>query len=84
MPLVLHGTTGLDESMITRSILLGIRKLNVNIELRQAYVKALRAAASSELEIDLVPLMKRAGDAMREVVMRKIQLFGSADSANGW
>ncbi|MDX2099602.1 MAG: class II fructose-bisphosphate aldolase, partial [Leptolyngbyaceae cyanobacterium bins.59] len=42
IPLVLHGASGLPESMISRSIQLGVCKFNVNTEVRQAYMQALK------------------------------------------
>ena len=83
VPLVLHGASGLDGVWISQAIVLGIRKINVNSEVRQAYIKSLKSL-SNEGDIDLPLVMKRAGDAMREAAIQKIQLFGSVDSAKGW
>ncbi len=42
LPLVLHGTSGVPDDMVRRCIELGVCKFNVNTEVRQAYVAALR------------------------------------------
>jgi len=77
LPLVLHGTSGLPDALITRSISHGICKFNVNTELRTAAV----AAAGSYLEAtdkpELVGLMGAQIDAMQKPIMEKLELFGS-------
>jgi tagatose 1,6-diphosphate aldolase GatY/KbaY len=42
VPLVLHGASGLPEAMVRQAITLGVHKFNVNTEVREAYVEALR------------------------------------------
>ena len=78
VPLVLHGASGLPEAMVRQSIALGVRKFNVNTEVREAYVEALRRcplqAASAP---DVLDLMQQAEVAMQAVVAAKLQLFGS-------
>jgi tagatose 1,6-diphosphate aldolase GatY/KbaY len=79
VPLVLHGASGLPEEMVSRSIELGVCKFNVNTELREAYLGALRDHLAESP--DLLALMQRAIDAMKGVVRAKLQLFGSAGKA---
>jgi tagatose 1,6-diphosphate aldolase GatY/KbaY len=79
VPLVLHGASGLPAPIVRRAIELGVRKLNVNTELRDAYVGALAAGSRR----DLVDLMRDAIDAMRAVVAAKLRLFGSVGKADG-
>jgi tagatose 1,6-diphosphate aldolase GatY/KbaY len=78
VPLVLHGASGLSESSVRRSIQLGISKFNVNTELRQAYLDALRESLHSSPSADLPDLMQEAVTAMSQVVSVKLHLFGSA------
>ena len=80
VPLVLHGASGLGETLVRRSIELGICKFNVNTEVRKAYLDALREGLSSP-RIELLDLMARAIDAMKDVVSAKLQLFGSVGKA---
>lgn len=79
VPLVLHGASGLPEAMVKRAVALGVSKFNVNTEVRQAYLEALRAGLAGKT--DLLDLMKGAVAAMEAVVAEKIRLFGSAGKA---
>lgn len=54
-----------------------MRKFNVNTEVRNAYLEALRKKPHK----DLVHMMESAKDAMRIVVAEKMRLFGSAGKA---
>jgi tagatose 1,6-diphosphate aldolase GatY/KbaY len=81
VPLVLHGASGLPETMVRRSIELGITKFNVNTEVRAAYVEALRARIEMPDSPDLMDLMRSAVAAMQPVVSAKLQLFGSVGKA---
>jgi tagatose 1,6-diphosphate aldolase GatY/KbaY len=78
VPLVLHGASGLPEGMVRQAITLGVRKFNVNTEVREAYVEALRDCLGSAQAPDLLDLMRQAEVAMQVVVAAKLQLFGSA------
>jgi tagatose 1,6-diphosphate aldolase GatY/KbaY len=77
VPLVLHGASGLPPSQIRQAIELGICKFNVNTEVREAYVDALRLALAAPKAPDLVELMQRAVAAMQAVVAEKLALFES-------
>ena len=81
IPLVLHGASGLPAPMVRRVIELGVCKLNVNTELRDAYLAALADGLSAGERPDLIELMQAATDAMRMVVAAKLRLFGSAGRA---
>ena len=65
--------------MVKRAIKLGVSKLNVNTELREAYLGALKDRLAESP--DLMELMQGAVDAMKAVVCAKLQLFGSAGRA---
>jgi tagatose 1,6-diphosphate aldolase GatY/KbaY len=80
VPLVLHGASGLPESMINQSIKLGVSKFNVNTEVREAYMDVLKTSSSLS-DPDLLEVMEKAIDAMRSVISDKLQLFGSAGKA---
>ncbi len=82
VPLVLHGASGLGAPLLKRSIELGVRKFNVNTEVRAAYVEALKTALSrANAKPDLVQLMGNAVTAMQAVVSAKLRAFGSAGMA---
>lgn len=55
---------------------LGVRKFNVNTEVRKAYVDSLANPGK-----DLVNVMTSAKDAMKAVVVEKMRLFGSSGKA---
>jgi len=77
VPLVLHGASGLPEAMVRQAIALGVRKVNVNTEVREAYVEALRDCLQVAGTPDVLDLMRQAEVAMQTVVAAKLQLFGT-------
>jgi len=77
VPLVLHGASGLPAALVRQAIALGVRKFNVNTEVREAYVEALRSCLQAAESPDLLALMQRAEAAMQAVVAAKLQLFGA-------
>jgi tagatose 1,6-diphosphate aldolase GatY/KbaY len=79
VPLVLHGASGLPDETVKRAIALGVSKFNVNTEVRQAYLEALRQGLAGSA--DLLDLMKGAVAAMEAVVAEKLRLFGSVGQA---
>ncbi|KAI5660288.1 hypothetical protein M9H77_29081 [Catharanthus roseus] len=74
--LVLHGASGLPKQLVEECIKLGVRKFNVNTEVRKAYMDSL-----SNPKKDLIHAMGAAKEAMKAVVAEKMQLFGSAGKA---
>jgi tagatose 1,6-diphosphate aldolase GatY/KbaY len=81
IPLVLHGTSGLPDAMVRQAIALGVCKFNVNTEVRDAYVGALRQTLQSSQTPDLLALMQEAEAAMQRVIAAKLRLFGSTNQA---
>ena len=81
VPLVLHGASGLPDTMINQSIQLGVCKFNVNTEVREAYLDVLKSSNSLSSP-DLLELMKKAIAAMQLVVEEKLQIFGSVGKAH--
>ncbi len=75
VPLVLHGASGLPEAMVQQAITLGVRKFNVNTEIREAYIDALRVGLQAPGTPDVLDLMGQAEKAMQHVVATKLQLF---------
>ncbi|KDO47397.1 hypothetical protein CISIN_1g029526mg [Citrus sinensis] len=74
--LVLHGASGLSAELIKGCIERGVRKFNVNTEVRKAYMDSLSRPKS-----DLIHLMASAKEAMKAVVAEKMRLFGSSGKA---
>lgn len=82
IPLVLHGASGLPKEMISQSIQLGVCKFNVNTEVRQAYLQALKDEICATRSQDLLDVTKEAIAAMQTVIVEKLQLFGSVGKAH--
>ncbi len=78
VPLVLHGASGLPDAMVQRAIELGVCKFNVNTEVRDAYMNALREGLDRSARPDLLDLLEHVTAAMQVVVSAKLRLFGSA------
>ncbi|KAK1302075.1 hypothetical protein QJS10_CPB12g01567 [Acorus calamus] len=74
--LVLHGASGLPRDLVKECIKLGVRKFNVNTEVRKAYLESLSSPSK-----DLVHVMASATETMKAVVIEKMQLFGSSGKA---
>jgi len=76
--LVLHGGSGTPEEDIKKAIQLGITKININTELRIAYSQALREfLEKNPEEIKPYKILVPAVEAVKEVIKKKIDLFGS-------
>jgi fructose/tagatose bisphosphate aldolase len=75
VPLVLHGASGISDSDIERCIRLGVRKINVNTEIRQALFRSLQTALPAISGYDVTRLFGAAIDAMQAAVEEKIALF---------
>ena len=80
--LVLHGASGLSAEIISQSIQLGVCKFNVNTEVRQAYLTILKSERCAAPNADLIPCMEDSIAAMQQVIMAKMQMFGSAQKAH--
>ena len=74
VPLVLHGASGLPEWMISRAIDLGVRKFNVNTEVRTAFLESVSSSIDDKT-LDLARLMEISIDSMSQVVTSKIRQF---------
>ncbi len=77
VPLVLHGASGLPDAMVQRAIELGVCKFNVNTEVREAYMNALREGLDGSTRPDLLDLLEHVTAAMQAVVSAQLRLFGS-------
>jgi len=80
VPLVLHGASEVPETAVRRAIELGVAKLNVNTEVREAYLDALRQGLSQGSP-DPPELMRSTTSAMQAVIHAKLRIFGSAGKA---
>ena len=82
IPLVLHGASGVPDEAIREAVRLGVRKINIDTEIRLAFAGAVRTKlAEDEKVYDPREILGPARQAMEQVVREKIRLFGSAGRA---
>ena len=76
--LVLHGGSGISDQDIKKLVQSGIVKININTELRLAYINSLKKVLKDEpLEITPYKIMPEVISSVQEVVETKIKIFGS-------
>ncbi len=75
--LVLHGGSGISPEEIKESVKNGIVKVNINTELRIAYVNTLRDVLNKSSETTPYKIWSLVIDAVKKIVEEKIKLFGS-------
>ncbi len=82
IPLVFHGASNTQKSDIKKAIEIGVAKINIDTELKQASTRALRRfLASHPEEEDPRAYFGAVKEAVREAVSEKIDLFGSSRKA---
>jgi fructose-bisphosphate aldolase class II len=76
VPLVLHGASGLRDDDLRRAISLGVRKINVNTEIRQALFHSLEQSLETPSKgFDVTRLFGAAMKAMQQAVEDKLAVF---------
>ena len=82
IPIVLHSSSGVPDEDIRRAIELGVRKINIDTNIRQAFMQGVKdALAQKPDEIDPRKVLGPARERMTEIVREKIRLFGSSGKA---
>lgn len=82
VPLVMHGGSGVPDTMVREAIKRGVAKVNVATELKDAWARALRDTLQAKpSEIDPRKLLAPAREAVKAVVRTKIDMVGSAGRA---
>jgi fructose-bisphosphate aldolase class II len=82
IPIVLHGSSGVPDDQITRAIELGVRKVNIDTNIREAFVAGMRKVLDAHPgEIDPRKILGPARAAAVEIIREKIRLFGSSGKA---
>lgn len=88
IPLVLHGGTGIPNDQIKKAISLGISKINVNTECQLAFASATRKYIESNEDLNVAKkgfdprkLLKLGTEAIKQVIIEKLTLFGSLGKA---
>ncbi|MCA0986597.1 class II fructose-bisphosphate aldolase [Guptibacillus algicola] len=81
-PVVLHGGSDVPDEQVQRAISLGIAKINVDTELRQAFTRGVQEAfAENPNDIVIASTLGRGRERMKEKVQEKIRVFGSQNKA---
>jgi len=75
VPQALHGASGLSNADLTAAVKAGIAKVNINAELRRAYLSTL-AAELPNVRDDVRVLQRKAIAAMAEVAAEKLTVLG--------
>ncbi|MGI6096746.1 MAG: class II fructose-1,6-bisphosphate aldolase [Dethiobacteria bacterium] len=82
IPLVLHGASGVPAESIRRAIELGVCKINIDTEIRQAFNRAVRKFTAENPNVyDPRKILGPAKEAMKTVIKEKMRLFGCAGKA---
>ncbi|WP_346243452.1 class II fructose-bisphosphate aldolase [Shouchella clausii] len=82
VPLVLHGGSAVPDEDVRRCVSLGMAKVNVSTELKNAYSAAIREHFASHPKNSLDPraYLQKAKEAAIEMAKAKIRLVGSEDT----
>lgn len=82
IPIVLHGSSGVPDEAVREAIRLGVRKVNIDTNIREAFVDRCRqVVANSPDEIDPRKVLGPAREAAVEIIREKIRVFGSSGRA---
>lgn len=82
VPLVLHGASGLPVDQLAAVCRLGVAKVNINTELRAAFLGAMtRALPGVTASADVARGLDQAREAVRTVVLEKIRALSAPHAA---
>ena len=80
--LVMHGSSGVDDTTLVRAIEAGIAKVNLSTALQRVFMDTLRAsAAKPDHETDARAVLGEAREAVAEACRHRIRLVGAAGRA---
>ncbi len=78
-PVVLHGASGVTEESIRKAIELGVRKINIDTNIREAFTRGVRGLLKAKPdEYDPRKILSPAKEEMKKVIKEKIRLFECA------
>ncbi|RBW67372.1 class II fructose-bisphosphate aldolase [Bacillus taeanensis] len=81
-PVVLHGGSSVPDDQVQKAISLGVAKINVDTELRQAFTLGIQEVfEENREEWHLAVSLDRGRQLMKEKVQEKIRVFGSSGKA---
>lgn len=83
VPLVLHGSSGVPDASVRQAVSLGIRKINIDTDIREAFTASLREVLATEAtQTDPRKILGPAREAAEEVIRQKMRVFGCAGRAS--
>lgn len=82
IPIVLHGSSGVSDESVRKAISLGVCKVNIDTNIREAFVWEMRRRMEADPdEIDPRNILGPARDAAIAIIREKIRVFGSSGKA---
>ena len=81
LPFVLHGCTGMEESVIRDAIKLGVAKINFGTEIRWKYIQHMEEALKTDHQGHSWKVSQMASNALKEDIKHIITLSGSEGKA---
>ncbi|MEN6350546.1 MAG: class II fructose-1,6-bisphosphate aldolase [Syntrophomonas sp.] len=82
IPIVLHGSSGVPDETVQKAISLGVRKVNIDTNIREAFVWTMRKVIQEKpAEIDPRKILGPAREAAVEIIREKMRVFGSSGKA---
>lgn len=79
VPIVLHGSSGVPDEAIRKAVEIGVRKINIDTNIREAFTRGVQSAVAEQPhEIDPRKILGPAKVAMKEIIKEKMRLFGSS------
>ncbi len=83
MPIVLHGASGLTEEQLKKCVSLGVNKINIDTDFRQAFTDGIHSAFDADPDVfDPRKILSPAREAVKQVAIKKIRMFGSSGMAD--
>lgn len=79
IPLVLHGGSGISDDDFRKAVSLGMRKINFFTEMSKIATDRVRETLERSEHCFIQDLLKEARLVIKEVVMDRMRVFGSAD-----
>lgn len=79
IPLVLHGGSGNPDEEIAQSVKLGVNKINISSDIKDAFYQECRKVLEDMNLREPMAIYPKCIDAMNEVIRHKINLFDDAD-----
>ncbi|MEG1448241.1 MAG: class II fructose-1,6-bisphosphate aldolase, partial [Oscillospiraceae bacterium] len=82
MPIVLHGASGIPEEDIKKAVKLGVNKINIDTDVRQAFTDGVHKAFELKAtEYDPRKICGPAKENMKNCAIAKMRMFGSTGKA---